>query len=99
MKDALIAFCLTVSPRAPLISGEYAGAIDAIGLKAGADPIERRIDRLRQVQCRVAGQILRRREAVVDLDQRLPPWHGRANALYIGIVFLAGMTEWLRVDH
>jgi hypothetical protein len=40
----------------------HADAIDAIQLKPGANPIERRIDRFRQVQCGVAGQILRRRE-------------------------------------
>jgi hypothetical protein len=37
-----------------IIPDGHADAIDAIQLKAGAGPIERRIDGLRQVQCGVA---------------------------------------------
>jgi len=36
----------------------HADAIDTTQPQASADPIERRIDRFRQVQCEVAGQIL-----------------------------------------
>ncbi|MBZ9761878.1 hypothetical protein LB553_13485 [Mesorhizobium sp. CA8] len=57
-RGALTAFCLIVCPKAPLYLTANPDAVNAIELQPGADRIERRIDGFRQVQCRIAGQIL-----------------------------------------
>src|SRR5205807_1330877 len=54
-------------PEGAVIPDRQADAIDAVKFNAGADAIERRIYCFRQVQCRVAGQILRCGEASLDL--------------------------------
>ncbi|WP_149804017.1 hypothetical protein [Mesorhizobium sp. NFR06] len=50
-----------------VVPDRQVAAVDAIELEPGAGPIERRIDGFRQVQCRVAGQILGSGEAPFDL--------------------------------
>jgi hypothetical protein len=54
-------------PESAIVPDGHADAIHAIELEPGAGPIERRIDRFRQVPSRIARQILRGREPSLDL--------------------------------
>lgn len=53
-------------PKGAVVPDSQPDAVDVIELQPGADPIEGRIDGFRQVQCRIAGQILGGGETPLD---------------------------------